>query len=154
MENKPERKDTRFERRLKEKKQEKLNKLVSIFLERRSSVKDPDGIDAAKLYDEIKDEWMKECVNHNRLVRVPFKLRYTAFEESVNHFLEEELAERKKVYEEKQVKDFEHWYKRLRPWRTRPLNSLYFWFTSKGNHEKQLQLWKNYYIQVIMAKND
>lgn len=43
MENKPERKDTRIERRLKEKIKKTLDGLVMDFLMRRSAEKDPDG---------------------------------------------------------------------------------------------------------------
>lgn len=152
MENKPERKDTRNERRIKAKVKQTLDILVMGFLERRSAERDPDGEEVAKLYEVYKTAWIQKCKNHNRLVRVPFKLKYEAFQESVDYFLKEEKEKKAKAKEEKQALDFNTWYRKLHPWRTRSLNMLYFWFTAMGNQDKIKQFWKNYYCTEILKK--
>jgi hypothetical protein len=152
MENKP--KDTRLERRLKEKIQKLLDGLVMDFLMRRSAEKDPDGEEVAKLYEVYQTAWITKCKNHNRLARVPFKLKYEAFAESVDYFLKEEKKKKAEAKEAKQANDFNSWYRKLHPWRTRSLNMLYFWFTTWGDKEKIKQLWKNYYCKEILNKND
>lgn len=153
MENKPERKDTRLERRLKNKVKKDLDVLVMGFLERRSAEKDPDGEEVAKLYEVYKAAWITKCRNFNKR-KNPIKLKYEAFAESVEYFLKEEKEKKAKAKEEKQALDFNSWYRKLHPWRTRSLNMLYFWFTAWGNKEKIKQLWKNYYCTEILNKND
>jgi hypothetical protein len=154
---KQERKDTRVERRLKAKTQKVLDDLVKDFLERRSAEKDPDGEVVDNLFKTYREAWFTKCINFNKL-KFSIKLRYEAFAESVNYFIEEERKNMKKFREENRIKkqevDFRRWYKNSYLWRTRPLTSLLYWFKSGGDRGKMEQLWKSYFMSNVLDKND
>jgi hypothetical protein len=134
----------RFDRRLEKRKKEILDKLVLDFFTQRSAISDPEGEEVAKLFDKYRDLWFSECRNFN-MHRTPFKLRYEGFAKSVEFYLKMEKDQMAKSAEANKLKGFDHWFRRAHVWRTRPLNSLYYWFLSLGRHEKYLNHWKNYY---------
>jgi hypothetical protein len=152
---KPERKDTRVERRLKAKTQKVLDDLVKDFLERRSAEKDSDGEAADNLFKTYREAWFTKCINFNKL-KFSVKLRYEAFTESVNYFLDKEKAEIKKAKEEfrlkKQELDFNHWIVKERLWYKMPYRLFWYWIKSRGDHNKEIQYWKKYFITNILNK--
>ena len=145
---KEEEKKPRNVRRAEKDKKVVLDKLVLRFFELRSASDDPNGEEVATLYDGFKKAWIQECKKYN-VKRNPIKLRYEAFAESVEFYIKMEDAQIKKTAEENKAKDFKHWQRRDMKW----YESAYFYILAGFNHEKQLQLLKNYYIHHILVKN-
>jgi hypothetical protein len=143
-----ERKDTRFERRLKKRMQDELDKLVIRYFTERSAILDPNGEEAADLFSRFRAVWVGKCAAHNK-TRSPLKMNYEAFNSSVDFFLREEEKNIKMTQIANKGKDFPHWLRRRKVWRTMPLTSIYFWIKSLGNKEKILSLWRKVYLETI-----
>lgn len=140
-------KRSRFDRRLENRKKEILDKLVLKYFKERSSFADPDGMESACAFDKYEMEWRWECKTFNR-GRHPMKLRYEAFSESVTFYLDMEKKQILKSFVENKINGFQHWLRRARVWRTRPLTSLYFWLKALGNKANWLDYWKQYYLTL------
>jgi len=145
-------KPPRSYRRLTSKKQAILNNLVTNFFTERSSLKDPNGEEADSLYVKYRDIWFNEC-RHFNARKHSYSLNFKAFAKGVEIYLKKEEEIIKMKQKENEAKDFQHWYRRSHVGRTRPLTALLYWIQAKGNREKRLHLWKNYYIQNILMKN-
>ena len=144
-------KRSRFDRRLENRKKVILDKLVLKYFTQRSTTNDPEGVEAACLFDSCEMEWRWECKTFNR-GRQPFKLRYEAFSESVEFYLKMEKTQIGKTQEENKMKAFDPWFRRKHVWRTAPFKAVYYWLISLGNAEKQITLWKNYYKSLEIVK--
>jgi len=144
-------KRSRFEKRLENRKKAILDKLVLQYFTERSVLSDPEGIEAAQWFDIYENSWRWECKTFNR-GRHPMKLRYEAFSESVEFHLKMEKNQIIKTQIENQVKDFDHWFRRKRVWRTMPLTTVYFHIRSWFNREKYISRWKNYYKSLEIVK--
>ena len=145
----PEPKESRAAKRLRLAKQKVLDDLVLSFFTRRSACSDPEGEDAADLFEKYRKVWVAECVLFNKK-RQPFKLRYEAFNEAVEYYLD---LEKKNIAMSKaanKVKDFPHWLRRAHVWRTRPLTSLWYKIIALWRQEKWLSLWKAYYLSNVI----
>jgi hypothetical protein len=146
VKNEVERRETRFERRLKARKQEFLNTLVNLFFTDRSSLKDPEGEEADAIFIKYRDMWIDECKAFNKAKRLPFKLRGEAFTEQVDKVIEMEKTNQKKIEEQNKIKDFRHWLRLEANIKKMPFRTFWYWLISRGNKEKKTQLWKHYYI--------
>jgi len=141
-------KRSRFDRRLEKRKKEILDKLVYGYFTQRSSISDPEGQEAANLFDSFEGEWRMECKTFNR-GRQPFKLIYEAFSKSVEFYLKMEKNQMAKTAEENKGIGFEHWFRRTMKfpniqWLPR---LIWYFVISLGNNEKQMKRWKAYYIK-------
>lgn len=145
-------KDTRYARRLKAEKGKILETLINLFFVERSRLKDPEGEEADKAYVHFRNGWIKECKAFNKVKNRPFTLRGDAFKDEVERILKVEEASKKKMEEIVKVKDFEHWLRRARLWWDHPGRLFWYWLLSLGNHAKEVQLWKGYYIKHIIDK--
>jgi hypothetical protein len=145
-------KESRESRRLRAKKGEMLETLVNLFFTNRSSLKDPEGQEADDLFVHFRNEWIAECKAFNKLKNRPFTLRGDAFKDQVERILKLEETSKKKIEESNKVKDYEHWMRRSRLWWDHPGRLFWYWLRSLGNHEKEVQLWKHYYIKHIIDK--
>ena len=144
-------KRSRFDRRLEKRKKEILDKLVYGYFTQRSSISDPEGQEAANLFDSFEGEWRMECKTFNR-GRQPFKLIYEAFAKSVEFYLKMEQAQIAKTKEENKTKGFEHWFRRKKVWKTAFFRAMYYWLISLGGKEKQTKLWKSYFTSMEIVK--
>jgi len=144
-------KRTRFDRRLEQRKKEILDKLVLEYFKTRSTFSDPDGNESVQAFDDGEQAWRWECKTFNR-GRHSIKLRYEAFSESVEFYLNMEKKQINKTKEENKVKDFDHWLRRRKVWKTTPLTSIWYWIISFGNREKWLNHMKNYYKSLQSVK--
>lgn len=149
VKNEVERRETRFERRLKARKQELLNTLVNLFFTDRSSLKDPEGEEADAIFIKYRDMWIDECKAFNKAKRLPFKLRGEAFTEQVDKVIEMEKTNQKKIEEQNKVKDFRHWFRRNAGWKKMFFRTLYYYLEASGNPIKIEQLWKHYYLTKV-----
>jgi hypothetical protein len=145
-------KESRKEKRLKQAKQDILNNLVSNFFTERSSIKDPEGDEAAALFVQYQNIWIKECMNFNRFKNRPFTLRKRAFEDQINYFIEMEKKQKEKAEMDNKVKDFSHWLRKSNFYLKHPFRAAYYEIISGFNREKCLHLLKNYYIKHILYK--
>ena len=136
----------RRDRRIEQKKQAILDKLVLEYFTFRSSLADPNGEEAADLLLDYQKVWNRECKNHNRL-RTAVKLNYEAFNSAVEFYLKEEAKNIKTTQLANRVKDFPHWLRRSNVWKTRPFTSIWFWIKSLGNKEKVLSLYREVYLK-------
>lgn len=148
VKNEVERRDTRFERRLKARKQELLDTMVNLFFTDRSGLEDPEGDEADAIFVKYRDMWIAECKSFNRFKRRPFTLRGEAFNEQVEKILEMEKVNKKKMDEANKVKDFRHWMRREAGWKYMFLRALWYYIKSWGHAKEMEQLWKNYYIRT------
>jgi hypothetical protein len=145
-------KDSRASRRIKTKKGEILENLVNLFFINRSSLKDPEGQEADDLFVHYRNKWIAECKAFNKTKNRPFTLRGDAFKEQVERILKIEETSKKKVAEESKIKDFEHWMRRAKLWWNHPGRLIWYWIISFGNHKREVQLWKHYYLKYIIDK--
>jgi len=146
VKNEVKRKDPRFERRLKARKQEILNTMVNLFFTERSSLKDPEGEEADAIFIKYRNMWIAECKAFNKPTNRPFTLRGNAFTDQVDKILKMEKANQKKANEERQYLDFNHWIRRSAGWKHMFFHALWYWIKTRGNKDKQLQCWKHCYI--------
>lgn len=142
-------KKSRFERRVEERYKTLLDNIVMQFFTARSKHKDPNGDEVASLFSGLKEQWKRECTKHNK-TKSSVKLRYQAFEESVNHYLEIEKQNMVATEIANKTKDFEHWFRRAHVWKTRPLTMLQIEFKALFRKEKVISLWKDYYLTKVM----
>ena len=141
-------KRSRFEKRLENRKKAILDKIVLQYFTERSVLSDPEGIEAAQWFDIYENSWRWECKTFNR-GRQPFKLRYEAFSESVEFYLKMEQTQMIKTQTENQIKDFDHWMRRRKVWRTMPLTALWFWIKAFGKETKVVGYWLLYYKSIM-----
>jgi len=127
-----------------------LETLVNLFFVGRSALKDPEGEEADALYTKYRNMWIAECKAFNKSKSRPFTLRGDAFRDQVDRILKIEAETKRKKEEENKVKDFQHWLRKERLWYTHPWRLFWYWLKSWGDHEKETQMWKNYYVKYIM----
>jgi hypothetical protein len=142
-------KRTRFEKRLEDRKKSFLDKLLLDFFTDRSALKDPEGETSADLFDFYRKQWVNECVRHNRL-RSPIKLNYDAYDKAVAFYLDQEKTAKITTEAANRLQGYEHWFRRSKVWRTRPLNSIWFYIKALGNQEKVVTLWQKYYLENVI----
>ncbi len=82
---------------------DRLDFLVEKLLKFRGELEDPDGEEAAEKLIYYNNIWHQQCKNWNKRPRANFILRYDAFMDRVNYFLD---------LEKQQVKAAEHAYKK------------------------------------------
>lgn len=156
MENK-EVKDSREVRRLKAKQEEGLQKLVKSFMTRRSGLNDPNGVEAERLFNVHNDAWRIKCKNFNK-DKTPYKLKYEVFREIIDDLIKEEADKIKQAEEENKLKQqqsgFTHWIITARLWYKMPYRLMWYWIKSGGNHDKEIQLWKHYYIESVLNERN
>lgn len=146
-------KETRFLKRLKARKQERLDTLVNLFFCLRSGLKDPNGEQADYLYTHYRDLWITECKNFNKSKRRVFTLRGEAFAENVERIIKLEEKAKLKKLEENKIKDFSHWLRRRGGWRHMSLTAFWFWIKNKGDKTKIEASWKTYYVKTELWKD-
>lgn len=142
-------KKDRFTRRLEAEKKAILDKLVFDFFVERSACKDPQGEEAAAIFDKYNNQWKAVCTLHNKR-RVPFKLRYQAFSESAEQYIKNEEQQKIVTAQANKLKDFPHWYRRSHLWKTRPLSCIWFQIKVLFNQKKYLSLWQEYYKNEVV----
>jgi len=104
--------DDRFTKRFKKRRLAHLDSMVTKFLQSRSKHDDMDGQEVADLLDQYDKQWRKTCENHNKKKSNKFTLRYDAFIERVEYFLD---IEKKQIDAAKQQfirSKYELWWKR------------------------------------------
>jgi len=143
------RKDTRLEKRLKERFQKQLDALVLEYFTKRSALIDPNGEESADLFSFYRKEWIHICAKHNKL-KSPLKMNYSAFDSSVEFFVKQEEQNIKSTEAANRLKDFSHWFRRSRLWRTRPFSCILNQVKAKFNQEKYLSLWREYYLNEVV----
>ena len=146
---KPEPKKPRNVRRLEKSKKEILDEFVLKYFVKRSTLVDPDGLEAACLFDEFDHKWKAECTCFNR-TRSPIKLRYEAFTESVEFYLNMEKESMKKAAEANKTKDFDSWLRHVKMGEALFFIVLWYKVISFGNREKWIQHLKNYYVKNLI----
>jgi hypothetical protein len=132
-------------RRLEKSKKEFLDELVLKYFVKRSTLADPDGTEAAYLFEVFNQKWIQHCKCFN-VRREPIKLRYEAFTESVTFYIDMEKAQMKKTAEENKGLGFVHWLRREVKWNTYPFRLIWYWIKALGSKEKEAAYWKLYYI--------
>lgn len=147
-------KEDRKTRRIKAEKGVTLETLVNLFFTGRSALKEADGEEADALYVHYRDMWIAECKAFNKSKSRPFTLRGEAFKEQVDRILKIEEQTKKRKEEENKVKDYAHWMRRAKLWYKYPGRVFWYWFISWGNHEKETQLWKRFYVKHILNARD
>ena len=139
----------RRERRIEQKKQAILDKLVLEYFTFRSSLADPNGEEAADLLLDYQKAWNLECKNHNRL-RTGVKLNYEAFNSAVTFYLREEEKNIKATQLANRIKDFPHWLRRSNVWKTKFFTCIGFQIKALFNQKKYISLWQKYYLDKVV----
>jgi hypothetical protein len=144
-------KQPRVVRRLQKAKKEFLDMLLHAYFTKRSTFADPNGEEAVESFDTFNHEWIKHCKNFNSR-REPIKLRYEAFTEAVEFYTKMEKDQVAQTAESNKAIGFQHWLRRSKVWRTRPLTSVWYWLRALGNKEKWTSRWKVYYTSCVTQK--
>ena len=147
--------DDRFTKRFKKRRIAVLDSMVTRFLQFRSKQNDMERQEVADKLDEIDAQWKKTCENHNEKKTNKFVLRYEAFIERVEYFLD---IEKKQIDAAKQQfirSSYELWWKRnKKETKFRIKNVLWYvqsWFTFKKVDQVRFT-W--YIIHIYDGKNN
>jgi hypothetical protein len=138
-------------RRLEKSKKEFLDTLLLQYFTKRSSLADPDGLESACLFDQYNHQWVEHCKCFNKR-REPIKLKYDAFTEAVEFYIDMEKKQMEKTAEANKELGFLHWLRRAHVRRTRPLTALWYWLRALGDKTKYRNHWKAYYINCVTQK--
>jgi len=145
---KEERRETRFERRLKDRKIDILNNIVNRYLADRTYVTSPEEGD--ELFRRYRDEWYYQCRLFNK-GKKPFTLKHEAFKERVDYFDQQQALKAAKKAEEKLQRDIDRAVRNIRKWsKSQWVRNIKFWIIARGNKQKMDQLWRVYCTTQIM----
>jgi hypothetical protein len=134
----------RYDRRLEKCKQELLNKLVVAYFTKRSGLLDPNGEEAVKLFDNYELQWHCECKNFN-VHRTPFKLKYEAFLDAVNYYMDMEKKKKAQTIENNKLIGFNHWLRRVHPYMKYPFRAIWIEIISLFRRGVVLKHWQQFY---------
>jgi hypothetical protein len=137
----------RYDRRLEKRKQAQLNKLVVDFFTQRSGLLDPNGEKSAKLFDFYEKIWHNECKNFN-VHRTPFKLKYEAFLDNVNYFMDMEKKKKAQTADNNKLIGFEHWFRRVHPYMKYPFRAIWIEIISLFRRDVVLKHWQQFYKEL------
>lgn len=139
--------ESRGIRRIKIRYNEKLHHLVHKFLEERGKLNDLFGEESSLLFDKYNNIWKNLCGNFNRRGR-KITLRYEAFTDKVNYYLE---------LEEEEIKRYKqnHFDKEYLKWVANSSKLLLLWlkikslFGSKSYEYLSKEYFKDHYYEPI-----
>jgi len=70
-----------------------------------------------------------------------------------SRIVEEKIKKAKEEFRlKKQELDFNHWIVKERLWYKMPYRLFWYWIKSRGDHNKEIQYWKKYFITNILSK--
>ncbi len=145
-------KEDRKTRRIRAEKAAILETLINLYITERGSLKDPDGEESAQRFNHYRNMWINECKAFNKKNNRSLTLRSDAFKDQVERILNIEAINKKKKAEENKVRDFSHWMRRTRLWYDYPFKLFWYWILSWGNHEKETEYWKQFYLKNIVRR--
>lgn len=152
QEKKEERKDSRFERRLKARKIDILNAIVNRYMSDRTYATTPE--EEETVYKKYRQEWFNECDKFNKSKNRPFTLRYETFQERVKWINDINEKKEAETREKALNRATEKWLKTSQRWRSMFFKSLWYWITCRGDKKAIEAKWRVYYATQIYKTHE